>query len=136
MARHGSTRAGRWPVQLRFDCGLTGEEYVTQKAWRNASLPFCPLHPRGGCGYTRHGTYERLSPPGTLIARWATALSACCPIASQHASPAPWWKWRRQSPKSNKQATWRQPAQACASISNCPAHSAGRDGAFRWSRRF
>jgi hypothetical protein len=58
------------PVQLRFDCGLTGEEYVTQQAWRNASLPFCPLHPRGGCGYTRHGTYERLSPPGTLIARW------------------------------------------------------------------
>jgi len=62
--------SGPVPVQLRFDCGLTGEEYVTQQAWRNASLPFCPLHPRGGCGYTRHGTYERLSPPGTRIARW------------------------------------------------------------------
>lgn len=70
MARHGCPRAGRWPVQVRFECGLTGEEYVTQQAWRNASLPVCPLHPRGGCSYTRHGTYERLSPPGTLIARW------------------------------------------------------------------
>jgi hypothetical protein len=28
------------------------------------------LHPRGGCGFARHGTYERLSPPGTRIARW------------------------------------------------------------------
>lgn len=77
MARHGSTRAGRWPVQLRFDCGLTGEEYVTQKAWRNASLPYCPLHPRGGCGYTRHGTYERLSPPGTRIPRWYCPQGHC-----------------------------------------------------------
>lgn len=70
MARHGRPRAGRWPVQVRYACGLTGEEYVNQKAWCGANLPVCPLHPRGGCGYTRHGTYERLSPPGTLIARW------------------------------------------------------------------
>jgi hypothetical protein len=57
-------------VQLRFDCSLTGEEYVRQEAWRNASLPRCPLHPKGGCGFARHGTYKRISPPGTLIARW------------------------------------------------------------------
>jgi hypothetical protein len=57
-------------VQLRFECELTGEEYVSQHAWRNASLPHCPLHPKGGCGFARHGTYERRSPPGTLIARW------------------------------------------------------------------
>jgi hypothetical protein len=69
-ARHGSRRAGLWPVQLRFECSLTGEEYVSQQAWRNASLTGCPLHPKGGCGLVRHGTYERLSPPGTLIARW------------------------------------------------------------------
>ena len=77
MARHGRTRAGRWPVQVRFECGLTGEEYVTQQAWRNASLPVCPLHPRGGCSYTRHGTYERLSPPGTRIARWYCPQGHC-----------------------------------------------------------
>jgi hypothetical protein len=57
-------------VQLRFESDLTGEEYVSQQAWRNASLRRCPLHPEGGCGLARHGTYERRSPPGTRIARW------------------------------------------------------------------
>ena len=57
-------------MQLRFECSLTGEGYVRQEAWRDASLPRCPLHPKGGCGFARHGTYERVSPPGTLIARW------------------------------------------------------------------
>jgi hypothetical protein len=57
-------------VQLRFECSLTGEEYVSQQAWRNASLSGCPLHPQGGCGFARHGSYQRLSPPGTVIARW------------------------------------------------------------------
>jgi len=57
-------------VQLRFATGVTGEEYVSQEVWRNASLTRCPLHPSGGCGFARHGTYERLSPPGTFIARW------------------------------------------------------------------
>ena len=57
-------------MQLRFECDLTGAEYVSQEAWRDANLPWCPLHPQGGCGFARHGTYERVSPPGTLIARW------------------------------------------------------------------
>ncbi len=57
-------------MQSRFESDLTGEEYVSQQAWRNASLTRCPLHPKGGCGFARHGTYERLSPPGTRIARW------------------------------------------------------------------
>ncbi len=69
-ARHGGSRAGPWPVQLRFACELTGAEYVSQSAWQNASLPRCPLHPKGGCGFARHGTYTRVSPPGTRIARW------------------------------------------------------------------
>ncbi len=57
-------------MQLRFATSVTGEEYVSQELWLDASLPSCPLHPKGGCGFARHGTYERLSPPGTLIARW------------------------------------------------------------------
>ena len=69
-ARHGSRRAGQWPVQLRYACEHTGAEYVRQRAWLNASLPRCPLHPQGGCGFSRHGTYARVSPPGTLVARW------------------------------------------------------------------
>jgi hypothetical protein len=57
-------------VQLRYVYEHTGEEYVSQQGWLSASLPRCPLHPQGGCGLARHGTYERVSPPGTLIARW------------------------------------------------------------------
>ena len=28
------------------------------------------MHPHGGCSFARHGTYERVSPPGTRIPRW------------------------------------------------------------------
>jgi hypothetical protein len=62
--------AGLVPVQLRFETGLTGADYVTREGWREARLSRCPLHPRGGCGFARHGTYERKTPAGTLIARW------------------------------------------------------------------
>jgi hypothetical protein len=58
------------PVQLRFQTGLTGAEYVTREGWRLARLARCPLHPHGGCGFARHGTYQRMRPPGTYIARW------------------------------------------------------------------
>ena len=64
-------------MQLRFQTGLTGAEYVTREAWRLASLAHCPLHPRGGCGLVRHGTYERVSPPGTRIARWYCPRGHC-----------------------------------------------------------
>ena len=57
-------------MQLRFQTGLTGVEYVTREAWRLATLARCPVHRDGGCGFARHGTYERVSPPGTRIARW------------------------------------------------------------------
>ena len=66
--------AGLMPVQLRFNTGLTGEQYVTRELWRQARLDRCPLHPRGGCGFTRHGTYQRKSPAGTYIARWYCRL--------------------------------------------------------------
>lgn len=78
-----AANAGRMPVQIRFAWGSTGEDYVTRQAWRNASLPCCPKHPEGGCGFSRHGTYERVSPPGTKIARWY------CPKAHQTFSLLP-----------------------------------------------
>ncbi|HXK11618.1 MAG TPA: hypothetical protein VMT70_18380 [Vicinamibacteria bacterium] len=56
-------------MQVRFATGLTGEEYVRQEAWRSASLPCCPFHPEGGCGFARHTPYPRVSPPGCLVAR-------------------------------------------------------------------
>lgn len=69
-ARGEESPAGLVPVQLRFKTGLTGEQYVTREFWRHARLERCPLHPRGGCGFARHGTYARKTPRGTHIARW------------------------------------------------------------------
>jgi hypothetical protein len=60
-------RAG---VQLRDQTTLTSEQYVTEKAWRRASLKLCPRHPQGGCGFARHGAYARVSPPGMRVPRW------------------------------------------------------------------
>ena len=37
----------------------------------------CPLHSGGGCGFARHGTYGRTSPPGTRIARWYCPEGHC-----------------------------------------------------------
>lgn len=49
---------------------MTSKDYVTQKAWLKASLDRCPVHPRGGCGFHRNGTYGRVEPPGIRIARY------------------------------------------------------------------
>jgi hypothetical protein len=83
VARHGNPRAGRRPVQLRFKTNLTSREYVNQKAWRDATLERCPIHTHGKCSFSRHGTYERVEPPGTRISRW------CCPQAHRTFSLLP-----------------------------------------------
>ena len=57
-------------LQLRYDTGLTGEEYVKAEAWRDARLERCPVHPHGGCSVARHGTYRRKTPPGAKVPRW------------------------------------------------------------------
>lgn len=64
-------------MQLRYETGLAGAEYVTRELWRFASLEHCPLHPRGGCGLSRHGTYTRKKPAGTRIARWYCRRGNC-----------------------------------------------------------
>jgi len=64
-------------VQLRFDTGLADEEYLNRELWRSASLTRCPLHPRGGCGFARHGSYVRKRPAGTRIARWYCRKGHC-----------------------------------------------------------
>lgn len=76
-ARAGGIPAGPVPVQLRFDTGLAGDEYVTRELWRSAALAHCPLHPEGGCGFARHGLYERKTPSGTFIARWYCPRGHC-----------------------------------------------------------
>ncbi len=57
-------------LQLRYDTGLTGEEYVRTEAWREARLERCPNHPHGGCSVARHGSYGRKTPPGARVPRW------------------------------------------------------------------
>ena len=57
-------------MQLRFKTGSSCEDYVRWQAWRNATLPQCPLHPQGGCALARHGTYARGQPHGARVARW------------------------------------------------------------------
>ncbi len=64
-------------MQLRFRTNLSSEEYVQQKAWRYAYLEHCPLHPNGGCSMARHGTYGRVKPEGTRVARWYCPESHC-----------------------------------------------------------
>jgi hypothetical protein len=71
------------PVQLRHECPLSGEAYVARSAWRDASLAICPRHPRGGCGWVRHGTYPRRTPTGMRIARYY------CPTAHETFSLLP-----------------------------------------------
>jgi len=72
-----SANAGLMPVQLRFVSGLSSTDYVTGEGWRLATLARCPIRPRGGCGFARHGTYTRVSPPGTQIARWYCPTGRC-----------------------------------------------------------
>lgn len=57
-------------MQLRHPTALTSEEYVRQEGWRQARLDACPLHPGGGCGVRRLGTYGRVMPAGMRVARW------------------------------------------------------------------
>ena len=64
-------------MQLRYKTDFTSEEYVSQQAWRDASLAACPAHPGGGCLFARHGTYARLRPPGTRTARWYCRQDHC-----------------------------------------------------------
>ena len=79
--RRYTADAGLMPVQLRFETGLTGAEYVTREAWREARLSHCPLHPRGGCGFARHGTYERKSAGGD------TDRALVLPTGPSHVQP-------------------------------------------------
>ena len=68
--RHGWQQPpGPRSVQLRLETKLTADQYVAQRFWESASLPPCPKHPKGGCGFARHTAYERKSLPGAFIAR-------------------------------------------------------------------
>jgi hypothetical protein len=119
-------------VQVRFATGLTSEEYVSQKAWRSARLERCPFHPEGGCGLARHGTYERVSPAGCLIARW------WCPTAHTSISLLPDFLCARLT------GTLAEVEAVVAAADAAPTQEAASEalrpdielpGALRWLRR-
>ncbi len=64
-------------VQVRLATPSTGEHYVTGKLWTQATIASCPWHPGGGCGFCRHGTYERITPAGCRVARWYCPETGC-----------------------------------------------------------
>ena len=57
-------------MQLRYATNLAVDQYIDSKAWKDAKLAHCPLHPKGGCKFAKHGTYPRKYPDGVKIARW------------------------------------------------------------------
>ena len=57
-------------MQIALHTYSTVEAYVAGQQWSRASLACCPLHPSGGCGLVRHGSYLRTKPAGMRIARW------------------------------------------------------------------
>lgn len=57
-------------MQLRLATLLTSEDHVACKGWEGATRPRCPWHPRGSCGFKRHGTYARVHPVGARVARF------------------------------------------------------------------
>lgn len=70
-------------MQVRLATSNTSEDYVNGKLWQRATLNRCPWHPKGGCGFARHGTYTRVRPANTRIARWY------CPTARATVSALP-----------------------------------------------
>ena len=60
-------------MQIRYATNLSAEQYVRQQAWHAATLNHCPLHPQGGCGFCKNGSYRRKFPDGAKIARWYCA---------------------------------------------------------------
>jgi len=57
-------------VQLRFESTLTFEQYVTTRAWEQATLKECPLCKPGTCHLQRLAPYMRKVPAVAFVARY------------------------------------------------------------------
>lgn len=69
--------------QVRYNTDLTVEEYISRKAWRDASAPAYPFHRQGGCQLRPHGSYARKLPEGVRVRRFR------CPQSGQTVSLLP-----------------------------------------------
>ena len=119
-------------MQIRYATNLSAEQYVEQKAWQLATLSQCPLHPQGGCGFCKNGTYRRKSPHGTKIARWY------CPDGHMSFSLLP------DCLAAHLSGSLMQIEDILTEVQNSPSQEAAADhiridillpGALRWIRR-
>ena len=78
-----STRGLVSTMQIAWKVPVADDRYVADRAWERAELCACPIHPEGGCGLQRLGTYARVSPAGTRVPRW------WCPVARKSISLLP-----------------------------------------------
>ena len=62
-------------MQIILFLQITDEQYVAGRGWGGAALDVCPFHPQGGCSVRRHGSYPRVRPAGTRVARFWCALA-------------------------------------------------------------
>lgn len=76
-------RAVDGAFQVRYNTDLTVEDYISRKAWQDASPPACPFHPQGGCQLRPHGSYARKIPEGVRVRRFR------CPQGGQTVSLLP-----------------------------------------------
>ena len=100
-ARADSSRRAGGRMRLVWNIDASGEEYFAQELWRKANLKDCPAHPKGGCGFARHGTYRRCfrpapiprSKPATAGRRptWGGDIGAATPCSGS-------WTRHRQLP--------------------------------------
>lgn len=116
---------------------MADERYVADRGWERALLVVCPLHPGGGCGVTPHGSYPRVHPAGTRVARFY------CPVAKATISLLPAFLAARYS------ATLDEIEQVVAVVEGGPSQAAAAEqlrpadepravtsiSAMRWVRR-
>lgn len=57
-------------MQLVWEYKESDATYVSERGWEKATLEHCPFHPEEDCGLERLGTYGRVRPVGTQVARW------------------------------------------------------------------
>ena len=57
-------------MQIPLHTVSSAEAYVANQEWRHVHLERCPLHPPDACSFARHGSYARVAPEATRIARW------------------------------------------------------------------
>ena len=119
-------------VQIRLETALTGEEYVTRRAWRYVRAPECPWH-GAECQLASHGTYERRRPEGARVRRflcrqsgWTVSLLPDC-LAAHLSGTLP-------EVEATVRAAEQAPTLAAAAAKARPEH-VEQPGAERWTRR-